>query len=154
MKYIFVFVTDAVEKVADRLAGPFNIEMVVQPINIKISEAIMNFQEKGAQVSENIFTGCGKPSLGRSRRSTNETKPNRERRPNDEIAFESLNFHNKKKHKKQDDIPEFEKLIRDIKYVSTYLILIFGSFKVLVIKCFNYYVISVCLERQFIEIVF
>lgn len=33
-----------IEKVAERLLGPFNIVMVVEPINIKISEAIMNFQ--------------------------------------------------------------------------------------------------------------
>lgn len=32
------------ERVSDRLLGPFNIVMVVEPINIKISEAIMNFQ--------------------------------------------------------------------------------------------------------------
>lgn len=32
------------EHVSDRLLGPFNIVMVVEPINIKISEAIMNFQ--------------------------------------------------------------------------------------------------------------
>lgn len=32
------------EKISDRLLGPFNIVMVVEPINIKISEAIMNFQ--------------------------------------------------------------------------------------------------------------
>lgn len=34
----------AMDKVAERLLGPFNIVMVVEPINIKISEAIMNFQ--------------------------------------------------------------------------------------------------------------
>lgn len=34
------------EKLSDRLLGPFNIVMVVEPINIKISEAIMNFQVK------------------------------------------------------------------------------------------------------------
>lgn len=33
-----------IEKVADRLLLPFNIVMVIEPINIKISEAIMNFQ--------------------------------------------------------------------------------------------------------------
>lgn len=32
------------ERVSERLLGPFNIVMVVEPINIKISEAIMNFQ--------------------------------------------------------------------------------------------------------------
>lgn len=40
------FVT-AMDKLAERLLGSFNIVMVVEPINIKISEAIMNFQESG-----------------------------------------------------------------------------------------------------------
>ena len=43
------------EKVTDRLLGPFNIEMVVEPIDIKISEAIMNFQENGPEVSQKVF---------------------------------------------------------------------------------------------------
>lgn len=34
--------------------GPFNIEVVVEPINIKISEAIMNFQENAQQVSQRV----------------------------------------------------------------------------------------------------
>ncbi|XP_048481726.1 glypican-6 [Plutella xylostella] len=55
---------DAVEKVADRLIGPFNIVMVVEPIDIKISEAIMNFQEHNQEISQKIFHGCGKPVLG------------------------------------------------------------------------------------------
>ena len=46
--------TDAMEKVTDRLIGPFNIEMVVEPIDIKISEAIMNFQENGHDVSQKV----------------------------------------------------------------------------------------------------
>lgn len=45
---------DAVDKVVERLLGPFNIEMVVEPINIKISEAIMNFQESSPQVSQRV----------------------------------------------------------------------------------------------------
>ncbi|XP_072935561.1 glypican-6 [Epargyreus clarus] len=55
---------DAVEKVADRLLGPFNIAMVVEPIDIKISEAIMSFQERNQEISQKIFSGCGKPDLG------------------------------------------------------------------------------------------
>jgi hypothetical protein len=42
------------EKVTDRLLGPFNIEMVVEPIDLKISEAIMNFQENGPEVSQRV----------------------------------------------------------------------------------------------------
>lgn len=49
---------------ADRLLGPFNIAMVVEPIDIKISEAIMSFQEHNREISQKIFTGCGKPVLG------------------------------------------------------------------------------------------
>jgi glypican 4 (K-glypican) len=56
--------------VADRLLGPFNIEMLVRPISLKISEAIMNFQESSNDVSQRVFTGCGRPVLGRRRRNT------------------------------------------------------------------------------------
>ncbi|XP_066601252.1 glypican-6 [Prorops nasuta] len=73
---------EAVDKVADRLLGPFNIEMLVRPINLKISEAIMNFQENSHDVSQRVFTGCGKPVLGRRRR----------RRDNRELDLESLTF--------------------------------------------------------------
>lgn len=47
-------VTDAIDKVVERLLGPFNIEMVVEPIDIKISEAIMNFQENAQQVTQRV----------------------------------------------------------------------------------------------------
>uniref|UniRef100_A0A182SJR9 Glypican n=1 Tax=Anopheles maculatus TaxID=74869 RepID=A0A182SJR9_9DIPT len=60
------------ERISERLLGPFNIVMVVQPIDIKISEAIMNFQENGKDISERIFQGCGQPALGRMRRSLND----------------------------------------------------------------------------------
>lgn len=59
------------EKVKKRLLGPFNIELVVIPINVKISEGIMNFQENSQKVSQKVgymplykctinlhYTGC------------------------------------------------------------------------------------------------
>ncbi len=46
---------DALLKVSDRLLGPFNIELVVDPIDIKISDAIMNFQENGYEISQKVF---------------------------------------------------------------------------------------------------
>lgn len=52
--------TDAMLLVANRLEGPFNIEAVIEPIDIKISEAIMTMQDNSMQVSakvlSNLFT--------------------------------------------------------------------------------------------------
>lgn len=47
-------VTDAMLMVAQRLEGPFNIESVMEPIDVKISEAIMNMQDNSAQVSYRV----------------------------------------------------------------------------------------------------
>ncbi|XP_075055994.1 glypican-6 [Mixophyes fleayi] len=59
---------DAMLLVADRLEGPFNIKSAMDPIDMKISEAIMNLQENSVQVSGKVFLGCGQPkSLHSSR---------------------------------------------------------------------------------------
>ncbi|XP_002022291.2 glypican-4 [Drosophila persimilis] len=59
----------AMDKVAERLLGSFNIVMVVEPLNIKISEAIMNFQDSGQDITNRVFQGCGRPTLRRAKRS-------------------------------------------------------------------------------------
>lgn len=41
--------------VADRLQGPFNIESVIEPIDIKISDAIMTMQDNSMQVSAKVL---------------------------------------------------------------------------------------------------
>ncbi|XP_037531358.1 glypican-4 [Nematolebias whitei] len=67
---------DAMLSLAERLEGPFNFESVMDPIDVKISEAIMNMQENSMQVSQKVFQGCGapKPSAAfRSKRSVKET---------------------------------------------------------------------------------
>lgn len=38
----------------ERLEGPFNFESVVDPIDVKISDAIMNMQENSMQVSQKV----------------------------------------------------------------------------------------------------
>lgn len=66
---------DAMLSVADRLQGPFNIEGVIQPIDIKISDAIMNMQDNSMQVSAKVFQGCGQPKpsvVGRSARGISD----------------------------------------------------------------------------------
>ncbi|XP_038157098.1 glypican-6-like isoform X1 [Cyprinodon tularosa] len=60
---------DAMLLVAQRLEGPFNIESVMEPIDVKISEAIMNMQDNSAQVSFRVFQGCGQPKLAEIQRS-------------------------------------------------------------------------------------
>ncbi|XP_043213703.1 glypican-6-like [Amphibalanus amphitrite] len=60
---------DGVSDLVTRLEGPFNIESVVNPINVKISYAIMNFQDNGFDVSRKIFEGCGEPKLRRRRQA-------------------------------------------------------------------------------------
>ncbi|KAI1287353.1 Glypican-6 [Halotydeus destructor] len=56
---------DALLLLSSRLETSFNIESVVDPIDIKISEAIMNFQENGVIVSQKLFEKCGKPRIGK-----------------------------------------------------------------------------------------
>ncbi|XP_066444916.1 glypican-6 [Eleutherodactylus coqui] len=60
---------DAMLLVADRLDGPFNIESVMDPIDVKISEAITNLQENSVQVSGKVFLGCGQPKSLHSTRT-------------------------------------------------------------------------------------
>lgn len=114
-------ITDGLDKVAERLVGPYSIESVVDPLNIKISEAIMNFQDSGANVSKKIYTICGKPTLSRRKRKA----PNQgsEDNPSYELKYEPMKMHGhkKKKHKKteeEDNMPSLERLIREIKTVS------------------------------------
>lgn len=51
---ISLFVLDSMLLVAERLEGPFNIESVMDPIDVKISDAIMNMQENSMQVSQKV----------------------------------------------------------------------------------------------------
>ncbi|XP_052463010.1 glypican-6 [Carassius gibelio] len=67
---------DAMLLVAERLEGPFNIESVLEPIDVKISEAIMNMQENSMQLSYQVFQGCGQPNpsgMSRSSRSVSDS---------------------------------------------------------------------------------
>lgn len=46
--------SDAMLSLAERLEGPFNFESVTEPIDVKISDAIMNMQENSMQVSQKV----------------------------------------------------------------------------------------------------
>uniref|UniRef100_A0A914XD29 Uncharacterized protein n=1 Tax=Plectus sambesii TaxID=2011161 RepID=A0A914XD29_9BILA len=42
----------------DRLKGPYNLENVINPMNVQISEAIMIFQERGQNISTKVMENC------------------------------------------------------------------------------------------------
>uniref|UniRef100_A0A336KHF0 CSON010509 protein n=1 Tax=Culicoides sonorensis TaxID=179676 RepID=A0A336KHF0_CULSO len=131
----------AMEKLSERLLGSFNIVVVVEPINIKISEAIMNFQDSGLEITNKIFQECGKPKLqgsfSKTRRSvvlsnftTLEKKNTRIRRAAKQdgrhheslITLENNGRKNRKKNKnKRPQYPEhaeepiIDRLIKDIR---------------------------------------
>ncbi|KAL2077175.1 hypothetical protein ACEWY4_026679 [Coilia grayii] len=65
---------DAMLSLADRLEGPFNFESVMDPIDVKISEAIMNMQENSMQVSQKVFQGCGQPKPSKAFRTSRSIK--------------------------------------------------------------------------------
>ena len=45
---------DELLRLATRLKGPFNIEHVVVPIDVKISDAIMIFQENAESITDKV----------------------------------------------------------------------------------------------------
>ena len=63
ISYPLIFFADNLGTLADRLIGPFDIEAVVDPIGVKISDAIMNFQNSGYEVTGKVFEECGRPRL-------------------------------------------------------------------------------------------
>ncbi|XDV37182.1 hypothetical protein PO909_006832 [Leuciscus waleckii] len=63
---------DSMLGLAERLEGPFNFESVMDPIDVKISDAIMNMQENSMQVSQKVWQP--KPNTAfRTRRSSKDS---------------------------------------------------------------------------------
>ena len=59
------------------MAGPFDVEAVVDPIGVKISEAIMNFQESGYEVTGKVVQDCGTPRLSKRQVRKHNKHPQR-----------------------------------------------------------------------------
>ncbi|XP_073407760.1 glypican-2 [Dendrobates tinctorius] len=60
---------DGLQEVAERLTGPFNVELATESISVKISEGIMTVQEESVQLTAQIFQSCGTPRPSRTKRS-------------------------------------------------------------------------------------
>ncbi|XP_062874785.1 glypican-2 [Trichomycterus rosablanca] len=65
---------DSLLALAERLNGPFNVELATDSVAVKISEAIMHMQENSISISTKVFQGCGnpRPTPSRTRRSLKE----------------------------------------------------------------------------------
>ena len=122
---------------SDRLTGPFNVELIILPLDISISDAIMNFQESGFKVTQSVFEKCGTPRL--VKRSADESNPLDvrpvqtqlksigEKKSSPEFDFEDSNndreTFDQLKGEVVDDKPqataprksEFEKLVQDLR---------------------------------------
>ncbi|KAJ8979171.1 hypothetical protein NQ317_018993 [Molorchus minor] len=112
---------DAIDKVGDRLLGPYNIEVDGRTPEYKnLRGTIMNFQESGTEVSQKIYSKCGKPTtLSRPKRKA-DYKDSSEDNPNMEIKAGPIKVHGKKKKNKKvveptDNKSVLEKIIGDIK---------------------------------------
>lgn len=90
---------DAMIDVGERLENPFNIDNVVQPVNYKVSDAIMNFQESGVDISDKVFKGCGPPQLGRRKREAVRGELNQEF-----LDFSNNNRQDKKRERETDTV--------------------------------------------------
>ena len=51
---LLFFSPDALDEVYSRLLGSFSLRSVVEPMNYKLSDAIMEFQENGLKISERV----------------------------------------------------------------------------------------------------
>lgn len=58
----------ALDELTEKLEGPFSFEAVVDPIDVKISDAIMNMQDSSLDIKQKVFSGCGSPK-GKTKRS-------------------------------------------------------------------------------------
>ncbi|XP_068130156.1 glypican-2 isoform X2 [Hyperolius riggenbachi] len=63
---------EGLQEVAERLMGPFNVELAAESISVKISEAIMTLQEQSVKFTAQIFQSCGTPPPSRTKRSPPE----------------------------------------------------------------------------------
>lgn len=48
---------------AKKMTTTYNIETIIAPLSLHLSEAIMTFQENGKNISDHLFNTCGKPVI-------------------------------------------------------------------------------------------
>lgn len=48
----------ALDELALKLSTSYNIETIIAPLDVQISEAIMNFQENGSNITQQVYMNC------------------------------------------------------------------------------------------------
>lgn len=79
----WVVYVDELVRVSERLEGAFSLANVVDPIEVTISDAIMNFQTHSDSLSTQIFSKCGQPepTAERKRRNADVAEGSRTKKP-------------------------------------------------------------------------
>lgn len=111
--------TDTLAHLGDRLLGPLNLEMVVLPLNIQISGAIMSFQDTGLTVTQKVFQICGTPKTSSrrfSKREAEEGNPDDIQIDSSEVELKTNN--QKDLVKSMTRKSDFDRLMLDIKKLS------------------------------------
>lgn len=101
---------DALISLADRLSGPFNVESVILPLDINISDAIMNLQESGFQITQRVFEVCQTPRL-----VTRDAAPNPQFGHNDGPRHVQLRTNAQRAQISSRGKSGFDKLIADLR---------------------------------------
>lgn len=88
---------------ASKLSSKYNIATVIDPLDTKVSDAIMNFQDNGLNITAKVFNVCGKPN-------PQTTRSNRVFQPNIQKLTSDANFNNalKPKFDPNDQQPELK----------------------------------------------
>ena len=115
----------ALETLGERLQGPYDFEMIIMESDVKISDAIMELQTKGAQATEKVFNvnACGRPRIASSRKLGKRAVHNEDIGFEDQVPEEAKMTSKLSTSSAKDLVranfrrSDFDKLVKEIKKV-------------------------------------
>ena len=120
-----MFILGALETLGERLQGAYDFEMIIMESDVKISDAIMELQTKGAQATEKVFNvnACGRPRIASSRKLGKREVHNEDIGFEDQVPEEAKMTSTKMSSSAKDLVranfrkSSFDKLVKEIKKV-------------------------------------
>ena len=121
----FLVTLGALETLGERLQGPYDFEMIIMESDVKISDAIMELQTKGAQATEKVFNvnACGRPRIASSRKLGKRAVHNEDIGFEDQVPEEAKMTSKLSTSSAKDLVranfrrSDFDKLVKEIKKV-------------------------------------